>query len=146
MTIHVHTPTADYGLSTACLSSGQTDAGTGTTIFFAAAGVGLTYNMFGEQPAAGGRASADCFTGPVYIAVDTSVGVTNLLLNCQAGLAAHAGRAQVVCITQMGGVNAITVRDSGGNPIGPGTSSAINNAGTGVFIFNGTAWVGLNGN
>jgi hypothetical protein len=144
MTIHVHTPTADYGLSTACLSSGQTDAGTGTTIFFAAAAA--NYNMYGEDIGAGGRAAADCFTGPVYIAVDTSVGVTNLLLNCQAGLAAHAGRAQVVCITQMGGANAITVQDSGGNPIGPGTSATLGNTETGVFIFNGTAWVGLNGN
>jgi len=150
MTIHVHTPTADYGLSSACLGAGfdGTAGAAGATVVFGTGGA-ANYNMFGEDvtlPAS--RAAADCFTGPTFIAVDTTAGPTNLLLNCEAGLAQHQNRAQIVVVTGdlSESTNAVTVLDSNGQNIGPAAgTNVLNNAASGVFIFNGTSWIGLNG-
>ena len=146
MAIHVHTPTADYGLTSACLGSSLGNQ-FGRVVFYASTGAG-TYNALGQDTAlAGSLAPADCYIGPDVILADAAAGAINQRLSCQAGLAGHSNRAKLVVVLNVGAANNVTVLDSNGAAIGPnaGTSNVLAPSVSAVFIFNGTQWMALNG-
>ena len=139
MPILLHTPTADYGLSTEGLA-GIRNVTTVNAL------VGNTYNIIGEDTAvAGTTAAADCYSGPNFIIV-AAAGAANLRLSCETGLAAHFNRSKYVTVTEISGNN-ITVLDSNGAAISGGT---VLNAGSAAFCYTATtpttgSWFALEG-
>ncbi|MAG27389.1 hypothetical protein CMI47_17800 [Candidatus Pacearchaeota archaeon] len=134
MPILLHTPTADYGLSTEGLAGIRNV----TTIN---AGVGLTYNINGEDTAvAGSIPAANCYSGPNFIIV-AAAGAATLRLSCETGLPAHLNRSKYVTVSEVGGNN-LTVVDSNGAAISGGT---VINAGSCAFCYTGTTWFALEG-
>ena len=134
MPILLHTPTADYGLSTEGL------AGIRNVTTFAAVNP-LVYNIIGEDTAlAASIPPANCYSGPNFIIIAAGGAVT-LRLSCEAGLAAHLNRSKYVTVSEIVGNN-VTVLDSNGAAISGGT---VVNAGSTAFCFNGTTWFALEG-